>query len=115
MPARSIEARRFPPRRQVTVGREQSLEQLELAFESVRKERGLLLCVAGEAGIGKTTLVETYLEKVRTQETGFVARGRCSERLAGGDVYGPFLEALGELLSNRIAEQLLKDPGAKLV
>ena len=68
-----------------------------------------LLCVAGEAGIGKTTLVETYLEKVRAQETSFVARGRCSERLAGGDVYGPFLEALGELLANRTAEQLLKD------
>ena len=56
---RSFEARRFPPRRPVTVGREQSLEQLGLAFESVRHEHGLLLCVAGEAGIGKTTLVET--------------------------------------------------------
>ena len=109
VPPRAIEARRLPPRRQVTVGREQSLEQLELAFESVRQERGLLLCVAGEAGIGKTTLVETYLEQVRAQETSFVARGRCSERLAGGDAYGPFLEALGELLANRTAEQLLKD------
>ena len=108
MAPRSIDARR-PPRRQVTVGREQSLEQLDLAFESVRQGRGLLLCVSGEAGIGKTTLVETYLEKVRAQEASFVARGRCSERLAGGDVYGPFLEALGELLANRTAEQLLKD------
>ena len=105
----SLETGSLPRKRALTVGREESLDRLEQVYESARQERGLLVCIAGEAGIGKTTLVETFLEKMRTQDSSFVARGRCSERLAGADVYVPFLEALEDLLANRTAARLLKE------
>ena len=59
--------------------------------------RGLLLCVAGEPGIGKTTLVEDFLAELATGHQCTIARGRCSERLAGTEAYLPLLEALEQL------------------
>src|SRR5262249_18328067 len=55
--------------------------------------------VTGEPGLGKTTLVETFLEELAaTTRSWSLARGRCSERLAGAEAYLPFLEALDSLL-----------------
>ena len=82
-----------------TVGRQPELAELRAGFEAAAAGRGLLLCVAGEPGIGKTTLVEEFLEELaagdRTYRHG---SGRCSERLAGAEAYLPFLEALDGLL-----------------
>jgi predicted ATPase len=55
--------------------------------------------VTGEAGLGKTTLVERFLGELATNGWAIsLARGRCSERLAGAEAYLPFLEALDSLL-----------------
>jgi Ni2+-binding GTPase involved in maturation of urease and hydrogenase len=55
-----------------------------------------MLCVAGEPGLGKTTLVETFLDELAASDvTCSVARGRCSERLAGTEAYLPIVEVLG--------------------
>ena len=82
-----------------TVGRHNELAELRAGFESAAAGRGLLLCVAGEPGIGKTTLVEEFLAELAADGRACsVARGRCSERLAGTEAYLPFLEALESLL-----------------
>jgi serine/threonine protein kinase/tetratricopeptide (TPR) repeat protein len=81
-----------------TVGREQERGELRTGFESVLAGRGLLLCVAGEPGIGKTTLVEDFLAELTAERRCTIARGRCSERLAGTEAYLPLLEALESLL-----------------
>src|SRR5262249_16115927 len=61
--------------------------------------RGLVLCVTGEPGLGKTTLVESFLEELAAGGRSLgLARGQCSERLAGAEAYLPFLEALDSLL-----------------
>jgi hypothetical protein len=57
-----------------------------------------LLCVGGEPGIGKTTLVEDFLAELATGHHCTIARGRCSERLAGTEAYLPLLEALDSVL-----------------
>jgi serine/threonine protein kinase/predicted ATPase len=81
------------------VGRRNELAALYESFESVVGGRGLLLCVTGESGLGKTTLVEHFLEDLTIHgRLCGVARGRCSERLAGAEAYLPFLEALDDLL-----------------
>src|SRR5512135_3812768 len=78
-----------------SVGREAERAELRAGFESAVVGRGTLLCVAGEPGIGKTTLVEDFLgELAAGGRTCWIARGRCSERLAGAEAYLPFLEAL---------------------
>jgi predicted ATPase len=88
-----------PPPRRLTVGRVQEREALRAAFTSAAAGRGLVVCITGEPGLGKTTLVEEFLEEVATEvgDVG-IARGRCSERLAGAEAYLPFLEALDALL-----------------
>ena len=44
-----------------TVGRETTLAELHQGLEKAMSGAGILLCVAGEAGIGKTTVTETFL------------------------------------------------------
>jgi predicted ATPase len=81
------------------VGREQEWAALRTGFEEAAAGRGLLLCVTGEPGLGKTTLVESFLEELAASgQTCSLAGGRCSERLAGAEAYLPFLEALDSLV-----------------
>jgi predicted ATPase len=80
-----------------TVGRQAELAELRDGFESVIAGRGLFLCVTGEPGIGKTTLVEDFLAELAGGPCA-VGRGSCSERLAGAEAFLPFLEALASLL-----------------
>ena len=84
-----------------SVGREKERVELATAFESAAAGRGLLVCVAGEPGIGKTTLVQDFLAGLQASGKSFdLAIGRCSQRLAGEEAYLPFLEALENLLRN---------------
>ncbi len=95
-----------------TVGREKERDELQSGFASALAGRGLLLCVAGEPGIGKTTLVEDFLAELKGDGRCTIARGRCSERLAGTEAYLPLLEALESLLqssSNPAAARVLKE------
>jgi len=87
------------------VGREKELAELGQAFESAAAGRGLFLCVTGEPGIGKTTLIEDFLSELAfTGRRCALARGRCSERLAGTEAYLPFLEALESMLKGVASE-----------
>ena len=82
-----------------TVGRKSERAELVSAFEAAASGGGSLLCISGEPGIGKTTLVEDVLAELETEAGGpTIGRGRCSERLAGTEAYLPLLEALESLL-----------------
>jgi tetratricopeptide (TPR) repeat protein len=97
IPAPSIERR--------TVGRQAELAELEAAFDSAAQGRGQIVCVAGEPGIGKTTLVEEFLADLASKESVYrLAVGRCSERLAGAEAYLPILEALDSLIHGERGE-----------
>src|SRR5215831_11755602 len=81
------------------VGRVRERTALWETWERAARGRGSLACVSGEPGIGKTTLVEEVLADIaRDARAPIVARGRCSERLAGTDAYLPLLDALDMLL-----------------
>ncbi len=81
-----------------TVGRKAEFDVLRTALEAARGGSGSILCVAGEPGIGKTTLVEDFLSDAAADGGCTVARGRSSERIGDSDAYLPVLEALGSLL-----------------
>jgi len=57
--------------------------------------------VTGEAGLGKTALVENFLGRHRDNATLWAAQGRCIEQYGTGEAYLPLLEAL-EQLSQRV-------------
>ncbi|MGC9358088.1 MAG: ABC transporter substrate-binding protein, partial [Anaerolineae bacterium] len=74
------------------VGREEEHAKLVSAWEATRQGRGQLTLVEGEAGVGKTRLLDEVLRYAKTQGAK-VLRGRCYE--FGGSVpYQPIAEAL---------------------
>ena len=80
------------------VGRDIEMEVLYHEFERAKNGKARVVIVSAEAGVGKTTLVETFVRSLDEQgEPVRVGRGRCSERLAGTEAYLPVLEALESL------------------
>jgi predicted ATPase/tRNA A-37 threonylcarbamoyl transferase component Bud32 len=101
--------RRFSgPSQRRSVGREGERAALRAAFESAAAGDGLFVCVAGEPGIGKTTLVEDFLVELEAEGHSRVARGRCSERLAGAEAYLPWLEALEDLVRSASGAEMAR-------
>lgn len=81
------------------VGRETELNILEESMRSAYSGKGILVGVSGEAGIGKTTVVEQFLNDIiLTKKPCLIAHGHCSERLSGTEAYLPFLEILTSML-----------------
>lgn len=80
------------------VGRERALSELHTLLGNVGRGQRQVIFVTGEAGIGKTTLVDEFLRQVSSQPEVRIARGQCVEGFGGKESYYPVLEALGELL-----------------
>ncbi|MFN0111993.1 MAG: ATP-binding protein, partial [Blastocatellia bacterium] len=81
------------------VGREKELKEIRAWFDSATTNGGLLVGIAGEPGLGKTSLAENFLANLKNNDQACgIGRGRCSERLAGANAYLPFLESLEKLL-----------------
>jgi len=95
----AIVARAAPRRRGATAlpGRSAALAALDDALDRVRSGRREIVAVQGEAGIGKTRLVESFADDLRRGSDAEVAIGRCLEPLAGAEPYSPLLEAIGRL------------------
>ncbi len=79
------------------VGREAELTQLQRMFEKTLSGERLVVFVTGEAGIGKTTLIDALLARLREREDVRVAAGQCVEQYGAGEAYMPLLEATARL------------------
>src|SRR5262245_28902649 len=79
------------------VGREMELAQLRKWQEMSQQGMRKIGFVAGEAGIGKTALVEAFVSEIAAQGKAIVARGQCIQQYGAGEAYLPILEALGRL------------------
>src|SRR5262245_51089137 len=79
------------------VGRQRELEQLEEWFGKARRGARQIVFVTGEPGIGKTTLVDLFLARIRNTGRIRIGRGQCLEQYGEGEAYLPILEAFGRL------------------
>jgi predicted ATPase len=79
------------------VGRDAELARLRTLFEIASGGRRQLVFVTGEAGIGKTTLVEAFLAALPTGDELRIGRGQCVEQYGAGEAYLPVLEAIARL------------------
>jgi DNA-binding winged helix-turn-helix (wHTH) protein/predicted ATPase len=89
-PSRIDDASRF-------VGRDPEWRSLHEWFATARQGARRVGFVAGEAGIGKTALVEAFVGAVVPTGHARVASGQCIEHYGAGEAYRPILEALGRL------------------
>jgi tRNA A-37 threonylcarbamoyl transferase component Bud32/tetratricopeptide (TPR) repeat protein len=92
--------------RSEVVGRELEKMALKEEFIAASSGQASMVCVSGEPGIGKTTLVEDFLSEVIRSSLHLVARGRCSERLAGAEAFLPILDAIEDLLNKDQDERI---------
>ena len=83
---------------QVFVGRERELAQLNERLERALAGHGQICFVAGEAGSGKTALVERFLQQaVEVHEDVIVAIGTGNAQTGIGDPYLPFRQTVAML------------------
>ncbi len=85
------------PQHSVVVGRESELTQLRHLFEKVLRGERQVVFVSGEAGIGKTTLVDAFLARLRDRADVRITSGQCVEQYGPGEAYMPLLEATTRL------------------
>ena len=79
------------------VGREEELGRLRTALVRAAGGERQLVLVSGEAGIGKTTLVETFLAETLLPKGTRVARGECLEHFGPGEPFLPVTDAFKRL------------------
>ena len=115
--AQVADAQRFPqdrynePPLPTLAGREAELAQLHRCLEQALHGTRQVVFVTGEPGIGKTSLVETFLQQAGAggEPRGiWIGRGQCIEHYGEGEPYLPVLEALGRL-AGRPGHELLLD------
>src|SRR6267142_1999314 len=90
------------------VDRARPLSELREALRLARSNVPQLVFVTGEPGIGKTELVERFLEEVGSDHDTSVTIGRCIEGYGGIEPHYPVLEALGSLTRQRNGEVVVQ-------
>ncbi|WP_280155506.1 AAA family ATPase [Piscinibacter sp. XHJ-5] len=78
------------------IGRSAPLDVLQDCFDAARRGKRQLVLVAGEAGIGKSTLIDRFVDAMLPSRPA-LAVGQCVEHYGPGEPYMPVLEALNML------------------
>jgi DNA-binding winged helix-turn-helix (wHTH) protein/tetratricopeptide (TPR) repeat protein len=92
----------------VLVGRDGMLAQLEQRLERARAGQRQLVFLSGEAGIGKTTVLDAFLRRAAADPDLLIATGACLEHYGVAEAYLPVLEALARLLREPGAERVVR-------
>jgi DNA-binding winged helix-turn-helix (wHTH) protein/tetratricopeptide (TPR) repeat protein len=79
------------------VGRDGELGTLRRHFERAAAGQPEVVFVEGEAGLGKTTLIHSFLDALHAGPNAAIAIGQCYERGTTGEAFMPLLDALGGL------------------
>ncbi len=79
------------------VGREVEIERLNSLLAGTLSGARQVVFVKGEPGIGKTTLVQSWLDQITVNSNVLVAHGQCLEQYGSSEAYLPMLEAVSRL------------------
>lgn len=89
------------------VGRRASLNDLDGYLRKAIAGQRQVVFVGGEAGIGKTSLVDAFQRAAEKADGVCVARGQSVEGFGGKEAYYPIFEALGQLARGDLSENLV--------
>lgn len=82
----------------IFVGRGQELRQLESSLGAANSGRTQIVFIAGEAGAGKSALVNEFVRRAEAADPKVIAAiGECNAQTGAGDAYLPFRQVLGVL------------------
>ena len=94
---------------QTLVGRGNALEVLGETWQRTLSGERQIVFINGEAGIGKTALVEEFQRQVAAGERSVhIAHGQCIEGIGSKEAYGTMLEALGRLCRGPQADPIVR-------
>jgi len=82
---------------QRVVGREAALSRLGYWLDKMLAGKRQIIFVTGEAGIGKTALVDTFARSIALNRSIRICRGQCLEQYGTSEAYLPVLEAISRL------------------
>ncbi|MGH8558294.1 MAG: ATP-binding protein, partial [Methylococcales bacterium] len=91
------------------VGRQDLLQRLQGLWREAQRGERRLVFLTGEAGLGKTTLIEMFLRQV-AEAAGGLLWGQCIEHFGLGEAFLPLLSALQQRGHNLIATLRSKAP-----
>lgn len=95
------------PAQDYCFGRETTLARMQGAWDDARAGRPQCVLLLGPAGIGKTTVAETFVRRGRAAGHGWVARGQSVEQHSAGEAYLCLLDALGSLARSQWRDRLV--------
>jgi predicted ATPase/DNA-binding winged helix-turn-helix (wHTH) protein len=91
------------------VGRSTQIGELRNFWQRALGNQRQIVFITGEPGIGKTSLVDEFLQRAATDRaTMFFARGQCVEGYGGKEAYYPILEALRQLCQGSQGESVVQ-------
>jgi DNA-binding winged helix-turn-helix (wHTH) protein len=92
--APAVQGSAVPPVLSSMVGRGDALDRLRTAWQLASGGRPQIVWIAGEAGVGKTTLIERFVGEIGEVHC---AHGQCLDQHGAREPYLPVLEALTAL------------------
>ena len=90
------------------VGREDAMAQLDDYLGQALNSQRQVVFITGEAGIGKTTLIDAFHHAVSNRPSLRVIRGQCVEGFGGKEAYYPVLEAIGQWVRESSGGQVIQ-------
>ena len=90
------------------VGRDHELAGLQGHLRSALQGQRQLVLVTGEAGVGKSTLLDAFEQRLAGHGGMRIARGQCVEGFGGKEAYYPILDAFGQLIRGPGAEGIIQ-------
>ena len=91
----------------IIVGRDPELSQLREALARAEAGERQLVFVSGEPGIGKTSLVTTFVTETAAAGRAHIAWGQAIEHYGASEPYLPLLEALARTCRGASADRVL--------
>src|SRR5262249_10172710 len=79
------------------VGRGEALSRMHGSLRKMLEGERQIVFVTGEAGIGKTSLVDAFARSLASDQSIRICRGQCLEQYGTSEAYLPILEAIGRL------------------
>ena len=81
----------------LVVGRDEALSRMRICLDKMLAGEREIIFVTGEAGIGKTALVDAFVRSISPDRSIRIGLGQCLEHYGTSEAYLPVLEAIGQL------------------